>query len=187
MRKRGLWLFLREFICHPKSVGASFPSSNKLAQVLAQQIPLQAYKTVVELGGGTGMITAGLLKHGISAEKLVIIERSAALTQHLHNRFPQLQIIQGDAQTLKTLLNPELLPIDTIVSSLPLRSLPNTIVKTIGEQVEQILTPNGLFIQFTYGLLNKPLAPSPNMRCIFSQYVWWNLPPARVDVFCKKP
>lgn len=182
----GLLVFLRELLSHPKAMGAALPSSNKLARTIARQIPLNNYHQVVELGGGTGVITAGLLAHGIDPKKLIIIERSLALSKHLNKRFPELHVINGDARDLKQLLNTETIPpVDIIVSGLPLRSLPSATVKTIGEQIERVLTPQGLFVQFTYGLFSKPLPPSLHLQCIYSKHVWWNLPPARVDVFCK--
>jgi phosphatidylethanolamine/phosphatidyl-N-methylethanolamine N-methyltransferase len=181
----GLWLFLRELIIHPKAVGAAFPSSTKLARAMAKQIPLKTPNTIIELGGGTGVITASLLESGIDAKKLVIVERSSALAKHLRKRFPQLHIINGDARELHRLLMLEHEPVSAIVSGLPLRSLPAATVKSIGQQVDRVLAPNGLFIQFTYGLFSKPLSPSPNFYCAYSHHVWWNLPPARVDVFHK--
>jgi phosphatidylethanolamine/phosphatidyl-N-methylethanolamine N-methyltransferase len=181
----GLLVFLREILLNPKAMGAAFPSSLHLARVIAKQIPSKTNSHIVELGGGTGVITAALLAHGINPEKLIIIERSAALALHLQKRFPESHVINGDARELSHLLTHERLPVNIIVSSLPLRSLPQATVKMIGKQIEQVLAPQGLFIQFTYGLFSKPRSPSMNLKCVYSKRVWRNPPPARVDVFCK--
>ncbi len=182
---KGLLLFLREFFTHPSAMGATFPSSNLLAKTIAQQIALPTNGYIVELGAGTGSITSGLLTHGIAAEKLIIIERSRAMATHLGKRFPQLKIINGDAQNLADLLNTHFHPVSAVVSSLPLRTLPKELVQKIGEQLENILDENGIFIQFTYNFWSKPLSPSPHFHCTHSHHVWWNLPSARVDVFKK--
>lgn len=67
--------------------------------------------------------------------------------------------------------------------SLPLRSLPNDLVKEIGAQLEKVLKPGALFIQYTYGLHRKPTPPSAKLQWLHSKYIWLNVPPARVEVF----
>lgn len=181
----GIFLFLREFFTHPAAVGATFPSSYWLARIIAEQIPVQFDGFILELGAGTGSITAGLLKHGIAPEKLLIVERSAAMVKHLQQRFPFLKIIEGNAQHLTELLNTRFHPICAVVSSLPLRTLPKELVKNIGTELENILDDNAIFIQFTYNFWSKPLSPSPQFVHIRSYYVARNLPPARVDIFKK--
>ncbi len=180
--KSGLSLFIREIATNPRNMGAACPSSNRLAKTVAAQVPINSGQ-VVELGGGTGVITSALLEHGVPAAQLLVVERALALAKHLRRRFPQLGIIQGDARELQQLLMEHPLPVNTIVSSLPLRSLPNATVNTIGEQVEKVLKKDGLFIQFTYTFYRKPSPPSPHLQWVYSKYIWLNVPPARVDVF----
>lgn len=175
-------LFLREIMLNPGAMGAACPSSHRLAKSVAAQVPI-ASGPIVELGAGTGVITAALLAREVLPKEFLIIERAPALVQHLKNRFPTLNIIQGDARELEHLLPSAQLPVNTIVSSLPLRTLPQTVVKTIGKQVENVLKTDGLFIQFTYSFYTKPMPPSPRLQWIYSKYIWWNLPPARIDVF----
>lgn len=183
----GLALFLREAIMHPNAVGALFPSSKKLANALAQHIPPNKPGLIIELGAGTGAITAALLHQKKSEHQLIAIERSAKLAKHLANRFPGLSIIQGDAGHLHQLLNKHTSsPVQAIVSSLPLRSLPLDTIKKIGQEINQTLKQGGIFIQYTYSLWGKTLTPSPNLKLIHNQWVWQNLPPARIDVFCRK-
>lgn len=180
----GFALFLREAIKHPSTVGALLPSSKRLANALAQQIPTATTSgLILELGAGTGAITAALLQRKIPEHELIVIEQSAKLAEHLTWRFPNINVIQGDAGHLNQLLDVAT-PIQAIVSSLPLRSLPSNIIKKIGAQINQVLQKNGLFIQYTYSLWGKPLAPSSHLKLIHRQWVWRNLPPARIDVFC---
>jgi phospholipid N-methyltransferase len=183
---RALTLFLREAVMHPSTVGALFPSSKRLAYNLAQQLLVNTSSSelVVELGAGTGAITAALLNQKNLSRKLIVIERSAKLSRHLSQRFPELSVIQGDARQLHDLINKYTSdPIQAIVSSLPLRSLPSPIVKKIGFEIDQVLKKGGLFIQYTYSLWGSPLSPSTKLKLIHHQWVWQNLPPARIDVF----
>lgn len=184
---RGLALFLRELIRHPSSVGALFPSSKRLANALAKQISCNNSGLIIELGAGTGAITAALLHQKNLMHKLIVIERSAKLANYLVRRFPTVSVIQGDAGHLQQLLDKYAsTPIQAIVSSLPLRSLPPPIVKKIGRELDHVLGKESLFIQYTYSLWGKPFAPSTHLKLIHRQWIWCNLPPARIDVFCRE-
>ena len=181
---RAFTLFLYEAVMHPSMVGAIFPSSKRLAYSLAQQISTNHPGLVVELGAGTGAITAALVDQKNLFQQLIVIERSAKLSNHLAQRFPELKIIQGDARQLHKLINQSTSsPIQAIVSSLPLRSLSSSIIKKIGTEINHVLIKGGLYIQYTYSLWGKPLSPSQKLKLIHQQWVWQNLPPARIDVF----
>ncbi len=178
----GLMLFIREIISNPSAMGAACPSSKKLAEHIASQVPLNE-GLVLELGGGTGVITHALLQRGVNPEQLIVVERSASLAQHLQERFPQVHIIHGDARSLSELLKKQTRPISAIVSGLPLRSLPKSTVDMIGSQLETLLLEGALYIQFTYSLYRQPLSPTSRLHCMHKEYIWRNFPPARVDVF----
>lgn len=181
---RALTLFLYEAVMHPSRVGALFPSSKRLAHSLAQQIAANPPGLVVELGAGTGAITAALINQKNLFRQLIVIERSVKLSNHLTQRFPELNIIHGDACQLHKLINQYAsFPLQAIVSSLPLRTLSPCIIKKIGAEINQILIKAGLYIQYTYSLWGKPLCPSYQLKLIHQQWIWQNLPPARIDVF----
>lgn len=178
----GIKLFIKELASHPTRVGAAWPSSKHLANGIASIVP-EHKGIVVELGAGTGVITKALLKKGISPNKLFVVERSPAMSEHIRKHFPKLRVLQGDAQQLSRLLGPKNQSVKTIVSGLPLRSLPNKVVKEIGKQLEKVLVKNGCFIQFTYSLHRKPKPPTTKLHWLESKYIWRNLPPARIDIF----
>ena len=181
-----LALFTREIWANPRAMGAACPSAPPLASHMASRVPLDREGMVVELGGGTGAVTAALLKHGVPPWQLLVVERSPTLAQHLHQRFPQLRIIQGDAAQLEHLLGHKTAQIGSIVSSLPLRSLHPATTRAISHQFETLLEPGGLLIQFTYNLRGTHPRLLPHFRRLSSRIIWGNLPPARVDVFERK-
>lgn len=185
IKLKGLLVFFREIFSNPKAMGTALPSSKKLANTLAKQIPSTATGTIVELGPGTGVVTKALLDHGIKPEKLILIEKSNAFVKHLSRRFSSITIIEGDAQQLNQLLEPYQ-PIQVIISCLPLRLLPASVVKNILQAIEKTLIDKGLLIQFTYhhGKANLPL--SKHFQLVHSERVFLNFPPARVDVFSYK-
>lgn len=179
-----LALFTREIWANPRAMGAACPSTPSLASYMASRVPLDRNGMVVELGGGTGAVTAALLRHGVPPWKLVVVERSPTLANHLRQRFPQLRIMQGDAAQLAQLLGHDRSRgIGSIVSSLPLRSLHPATTRAIGHQFETLLEPGGLLVQFTYDPRGTQLRLLPRFRRLSGKIVWGNLPPARVEVF----
>lgn len=178
-----LALFTREIWANPRAMGAACPSAPALASGMAARVPLERDGLVIELGGGTGAVTAALLKHGVLPWKLVVVERSPTLAHHLRQRFPQLRVIQGDAAQLGHLLGHPHPCLSSIVSSLPLRSLPPAVTRAISQQFETLLLPGHPLIQYTYDLRGTQPRLLPRFRRLSSKIVWSNLPPARVEVF----
>jgi phospholipid N-methyltransferase len=182
LKNSGISEFAKELVNNPGHVGAALPSSKYLASAMAKLIPLDKPGFVIELGGGTGAVTDALLKHGISETQLVVIERSAALASHLRKRFPNVLVIEGDASELRKLIGDKT-PIIAIVSSLPLRSLPDELVAAISHEFDELLQTGGILIQYTYSFKQDPGHHSQHLKKVFSKQVWLNIPPARVEVF----
>lgn len=177
-------IFLHEFAASPASVGSIWPSSKQLARQMTRSIPENHRGMVIEIGAGTGVVTQALLDHGVAAQRLCVIERAEGFARHLRHRFPLLNIIQGDAAHLADALV-DSSQVTTIVSSLPLRSLPPELVEEIIAQWRELLPPGGRLIQFTYALASKnELLHDGFLECK-SHIIWTNLPPAKVTVFVR--
>jgi len=176
-------LFLKETLSSPRAVGAVCPSSSYLAQSMAKEVDITNEGFVIELGGGTGKITEALLKHGVSPNKLITIERSAELAAYLRDKFPEIHVIEGDASQLVNLLDSSkgVKKINSIVSGLPFKSLPQNIVLAIKQQIQTLLHDGGKFIQFTYDLSLSAIALDAPFSMEKSKIEWRNLPPARVN------
>jgi phospholipid N-methyltransferase len=175
-------IFAREILRNPRAIGAALPSSPRLAKAMAAEVPLDAPGLVVELGAGTGIVTEALLRRGLPPDKLVVVELSPGLAAHLRRRFPHLRIIEGDAAHLHTLLGADFHNISTVVSSLPLRSLPGNVVYRIVRQFERGLRNGGTLVQFTYDPRGAHRMIE-HFRQVSSRTVWQNVPPAKVLVF----
>ena len=65
--------FPKLWLRRPASFGAVLPSGKSLARTMALQIDSRAPGVVVELGGGTGSITAAILECGTSLDDLLVI------------------------------------------------------------------------------------------------------------------
>lgn len=183
-------VFSRELFTNPGATGAACPSSLWLGQRMASFIPKDYDGLVVELGAGTGAITNELLDRGIAPNNLISIEMSASLSTYLQHRFPNVRVIQGDAEELQQIIDQSTgrpnTSVDYIVSSLPFRSLPREVCQKIAQQITQILTSAGRLIQFTYHLRSKNFTPFNGFTSLRSKIVWANIPPARVDLYAVK-
>jgi len=177
-------IFLKLFITNPKTMGAITPSSRYLSQAMISPVFLSPRGKIVEFGPGTGVFTEMLIQSGIAPEKIIAIEYELLLVEKLKKRFPNIQIIRGNAACLTDLLAHDLKKIDTIISGLPLRSLPKKIVHDILTQVPLVLSDQGRLIQFTYDIRNRDdIFQNYGYRLIQSHIIWRNLPPAKVNVY----
>ena len=184
-------VFLRALVAQPARVGAICASSPQLAARMAAWVDPAASGLVVELGGGTGVITAALLARGVAPQRLVVIEQSPALARHLAQRFPQVRVVQGDAAELALLrAAPDWpraddgapLPVCCIVSGLPLLSIPPEVRQRILHAGAQVLAPGGRLLQFTYALRGSSPWQTAGLVSGGRERVLANLPPARIDV-----
>lgn len=174
--------FYKALFKNPRAIGSILPSSKTLAKKIASFIP-EKTDLVIELGPGTGVITHAILQAGIAHHQLVTIENNQDLAALLNDRFPQIEIILGNADHLSTLIAHRKGILKTIISSLPLLSLPHKEKNQIIEEIKKVLTPKGYYIQYTYGT-QKPIVESlSGFKKINSAQVWLNLPPAKIDVF----
>ncbi|TAL86117.1 MAG: methyltransferase domain-containing protein [Candidimonas sp.] len=175
-------IFIQEFFTQPGSIGAICPSSRYLARRMAQQVPRDTDGLVIELGGGTGVITQALLDQGIAPKNLMVVEYSRPFVRRLRERFSNVDIVHGNAADLCQLVPPKQ-KIKAIVSSLPLCSLPDHLTQMILQQWQTLLHENGVAIQFSYHLRTPKWRHYLTPKHTCSKMVWANLPPANITTF----
>ncbi|HVJ54829.1 MAG TPA: methyltransferase domain-containing protein [Aliidongia sp.] len=176
--------FLVRWLRAPRYVGAVTPSSRYLARAMARQIPRSAFTDrapVVELGGGTGSITQGLLEAGVAPDRLYVVERDPGMAELLRRRFPLVNVLCGDAEALPELLKP--FGIDraaAVVSGLPLLLFSHETLTKLMASAFSLLGPDGPLIQFTYGA-KSPVPPRiRGLAAKRTAMVLRNFPPAFV-------
>jgi phosphatidylethanolamine/phosphatidyl-N-methylethanolamine N-methyltransferase len=176
-------VFLKAWLKSPLSVGAIAPSGERLARAMARTVPRRSGLPIVELGGGTGSITAALLRR-VAPERLVVFERDPELARLLKKKFPSIKVVQGDARNLRHHLRS--LGIDrvgTVVSGLPMVAIPKRIQREILEASFAVLAPGAPFIQYTYSLFS----PLPRRELGLTgrpiARVLQNVPPASVWIY----
>ena len=174
-------LFFRQWLRSPKSMGSVIPSSRHLARAVAGQVAWQPGQYVVELGGGTGAISQGLIDRGVPRDRLVVIELDGPLYGFLKERLPGCLVIQGDATRLD-----EILPrhgvgeVGTVISGLPMVGMPQSFQRAIIDKGFKVVRPGGFMLQYSY----SPIAPIPAARfgieARIARFVALNVPPAFV-------
>lgn len=168
----------------PRRVGAVMPSGMALAAAMAAEVPA-GHGLVVELGGGTGSITDGLLHAGIRPEDLVVVERDPRLARRLRNRFPASTVLCGDACRLAELLAAHGIGgrVKAVVSSLPLLAMAPVERARLMRGVRRVLRGGGCMVQYTYGMRCPVPARTLARGNVLARRiarVWRNMPPASV-------
>ncbi|HZF33892.1 MAG TPA: methyltransferase [Candidatus Angelobacter sp.] len=177
-------LFLRRWLKDPLMIGAIAPSSRELAAAMARLVPVDSQDPVIELGGGTGVITQALLDAGIAPARLFVVERDGALHDLLVKRFPEVRILLGSAADLTDLLRPlGVAKACAVVSGLPLLAMRDSLRDRIVEESFALLGPSAPFIQFTYGLASPIPRRKLGIQGEVKSRVLNNLPPASVWLY----
>lgn len=175
--------FLRSLILRPRAIGAIAPSSPQLARKIAQQVDPAVAGAVLELGPGTGVVTEALIARGISAERLIAIEADPDLAKLMRERFPALQVIEGDAFDLERTLPREASgPLAATVSGLPLLNFAPARRRALIASALARIASGGPFVQFSYGF-TAPVPGDRELHVRQAALVLANLPPARVWVY----
>jgi phosphatidylethanolamine/phosphatidyl-N-methylethanolamine N-methyltransferase len=182
--------FLKMWFESPKLTGAVSPSGRFLARAMARAVGPIGDGLIVELGPGTGPVTKALLERGAPAAQLVLVEYEAAFCRLLAKRFPDVNVLQGDAFNLPlTLADYAGRPIRAIVSSLPLLNQPPARRAALIDDAFALMAPDGVFVQFTYGMAS-PVPRSAHggrLSAHATAPIWLNLPPARVWTYRSAP
>lgn len=175
--------FLKAVAMNPRATGAILPSSRRLARAMASCIQVTENTLVVELGAGTGVITQAILDRGVPPGQVIAVEYCAHLAQKLRQRFPGITVIEGNAAHLTDLLKNSKQEVSTIISGLPLRSLPLEIKERVIAEIPEVLSATGRYIQFTYDIRNGQDFYPSHYQLTGSKIIWRNVPPAKIGVY----
>lgn len=150
-RRRRALRFLRAFLASPRTVGAILPSSDGLARAMVHGLDLGDEDTVLELGPGTGSLTAQIRRILPHPSRYLGIEREPRFVHILEDRFPDLDFLEGDAAHSGELVaRAGLRPPRVILSGLPFASLRRDEQERILESVAGLVGNGGVFRTFQY-------------------------------------
>jgi phosphatidylethanolamine/phosphatidyl-N-methylethanolamine N-methyltransferase len=192
---RDLVTFISSAVRSPGVIGAVAPSGRALSDLLASVAPAEGSPVVVELGPGTGVVSAALRRRLPEGARHIAVEIDPGMVEHLRRSRPWLEVVQGDAADLQKLLaDVGVDHVDAIVSGLPWTLFPESAQRGIIEQVTLVLAPGAPFTTFAYshvrvlpthrrfrGMLEESFA-----EVRVTPTVWRNLPPA-LAYQCRHP
>jgi phosphatidylethanolamine/phosphatidyl-N-methylethanolamine N-methyltransferase len=178
--------FLRSWFERPLTVGAVTPSGKVLARTMARYVDPYSDGPVVELGPGTGPVTEALVEAGVAPSRLVLVEFNPTFCRLLRARYPDATVVQGDAYSLRGLLETLLLrPAAAVVSGLPLITKPVKMRLRLVRDAFELMVPGAPFVQFTYSVASPLPTRHGDFSAEGSERIWLNIPPARVWVYRK--
>jgi phosphatidylethanolamine/phosphatidyl-N-methylethanolamine N-methyltransferase len=173
-------MFFRRWLTNPLQMGSVVPSSPALCARIIRNVRRAEDEIVLELGAGTGVISKALLDSGVPAGRLFVVEIVPAMTRHLRDVLPDVNVIEGDARRL-----PELLParwqgkVGTVICGVPLVLLPKAEQRRFIDAMEAVAPGRG-FLHYSY-CITSPL-PWKAHQLTAKREAWTplNVPPASV-------
>src|SRR5690606_8841001 len=175
-------LFKELFINIKTTVAITF-SSKSLVNKMLSFADFRGAKTIVELGGGDGSITRGIVERMDKDAVLLVFEISKHFCDNLALEFPQdnVHIICDSAENLDKYLDGK--TADLILSSLPFSLISKEARTEIYKKSKSNLSGNCIFLQICYSyLLQFQLAR--HFRHIRTAFTLNNFPPAFIMI-CK--
>ena len=184
-------LFVERWVKAPLKVASVTPSGVELCRAMVEGAAAGPGRRVIELGPGTGPITAALLHAGVAPQDLLLLELDEVFAHHLRTRHPGVTVVEGDARRIGRYAEQcGWTGCDAVVSGLPLIAMPLSAQVRIANGAFEAMGPHGVFVQLTYGPFS-PLNPVLVRRLgLVSRRFRWiarNLPPASVWVYRRRP
>ena len=187
--------FLAAVVRSPATVGAVAPSSSQLAARLAAVVPRVGEPVVVELGPGTGSVTAAIGCRLGGRGRHVAVEIDPVLADYLRAEHPGVDVLVGDAVELERLFATHHMPaVDAVISGLPWSLIDSDAQRAIVNATARSLATGGCFTTFAY-VHALSMTRARQFRTLLGEVfdevlttrtVWWNLPPA-VTYACRRP
>jgi phospholipid N-methyltransferase len=172
-------LFLQAWMRDPLKVGSVTPSAPALVSRMLAPIHWDRVQTIVELGAGTGPMTAEILQRTPPHVRFLTFEREPAFRDLLTARHPGLEIYPEALELCRVLALTGRPTADVIISGIPFASLPGADQDLLLDEINRALAPGGMFIAFQYSALLYKRLKRRFARCHIA-VVLGNLPPALV-------
>jgi phosphatidylethanolamine/phosphatidyl-N-methylethanolamine N-methyltransferase len=205
-------VFLSQFFRQYHTTGSVLPSSRSLARALCRYVrhpSAENYnggrpREILEVGPGTGAVTASLVTHMSPTDRLTLVELNDEFVRHMQQRLatePAFQAVANRTTVLHKRLEdlPAEKRFDVIISGLPLNNFEVPEVEQILDIFGRLLSPGGTLSFFEYIAIRKvkSLVTSSKGRArlqgigraldrtlkgreIKRDWIWPNVPPAWV-------
>ncbi len=195
--------FFREFRQQYRNTGSILPSSRFLGRALVAEMRRpRGPARILEVGPGTGPVTAEILRQLRPGDQFDIVEINERFVELLRRRFdtePLFRSRRGQVRLIHAPLQevPGAAVYDFMVSGLPLNNFPVSLVRDVFRSYRRLLKPEGVLSYFEYALirdLKMPFVKGREWKRLFcvgrlverqikahqfrADLVYWNVPPA---------
>jgi len=173
-------MFFRRWLANPLQMGSVVPSSAALCRRIVAATRCGPGEVVLELGAGTGVISRALLESGLAPERLFVVEIVPDMATHLRRVLPGVNVIEGDARCLPTLL-PEMWHgrVGTAICGIPLVLLPLAEQRSFIDAIEAVAPGRG-FLHFSYCATSPLPWRKHDLAARRESWTPLNFPPASV-------
>jgi phosphatidylethanolamine/phosphatidyl-N-methylethanolamine N-methyltransferase len=176
--------FFKRWAAKPLKVGAVVPTGRALTDLMVELAHPDPTAWTLEIGPGSGAVTEALLRAGIPPERIVAVESDEGFCRLLRERFPSINLIQGDGLKLDQTLGAfRATKFSAVLSGVPILILPETTRIRYIEDALDRLTPGGNVTQLSYSLTPPQEAIPGRFTVDKSKWVTLNLPPGRVWIY----
>jgi phosphatidylethanolamine/phosphatidyl-N-methylethanolamine N-methyltransferase len=162
--------FIRESRRHFRDTGALLPSSRFLARALVSELrKWHAPSRILEVGPGTGSVTAQILRHLVPGDRLDLVEVNRHFIEMLQWRFAeegkfwrhrdQVKLIHAAVENLAGEAS-----YDFIISGLPLNNFSVAQVREIYRVYNRLLKPGGTLTYYEYVFIRQLKTPFSDRR-----------------------
>lgn len=171
----------KELFVNIKTTGAVTFSSKSLVNKMLSFADFKDARVIVELGGGDGSITQGIVDRMHPDSTLYVFEINEHFCKALEKEFTQsnVQVICDSAENLDHYLKGQ--KADLILSSLPFSLIPKESRVAIYEKSSSGLKNGGAFIQICYSYLLK-FQFAPYFKNITTTFTLKNFPPTLIMI-----
>ena len=147
-----LTLLWRLWLAQPRQIATWAPSGAGVAAAFVDAIAAAPDDgMIVELGAGTGPVTAAILAAGVDRQRLCVVEANAELAAHLRRRFGRDLVARADARALDSFFEARRIDrIAAVVSTLPILHFGPTAQRAVLDDCFARAAPGAVFTQITY-------------------------------------
>ena len=169
--------FYRQFREQYHTTGSILPSSRALGRAMTRPMrQARGARRILEVGAGTGAITAEIVRQLRPGDQFDIVEINADFVAFLGQRFaeePDFRKWRAQSRIMHCPLQevPGLHGYDFVISGLPLNNFSVELVQDIYRTYERLLKPDGMLTSFEYVWIRaiKKLFVGPSERARLMQ------------------
>ncbi len=179
--------FFLESIKNMKTVGAVAACSPRAVRKMTKPVNFSQATLIVELGGGTGVVTKEILARMRVDARLIVFEINPVFAEMLSQLADErLTVVNESALQLGTYLASHgIMHADAVVSTLPLSIMDRETRAGILDAVQAVLEPDGRYVQIQYSLVSKREIEN-KFTSVSLDFTPFNFPPAFVYICAQR-